>query len=211
MVEPPLARSRALLVTTESSPVSGSLRGLAAALARLALATAFIAVPLAGCDIFNHGEEDLAGLIGTQFVPLSIDDAGVEDGVITSEALVAPASFLTAVKKQFGHDFSRVELSAVRLRIQTPTITAWSAVYSGEVSVAFVPSSNPVAIVVAHGSAPAGVSDFVLDVTASKTAFDDYPDIAKGNFRIQVSGATPKSDTDTFAQPVVVEVEFLVF
>lgn len=178
----------------------------------LVVASAVVAASLGACDVFDHGKTDLAGLIGTQFVPMSIDEGGIDNGTLSSEAQLAPASFLTAVKEKFGRDFERVELSAVRMKVRSPAnITAWSDLYSGQVSVAFIPASNPVAIVVAHGNPPAGVADFTFDVTASKTSFDAFPDIAAGNFRIQVSGTTPKGEAETFSQPVTIEVEFLVF
>lgn len=176
-----------------------------------AVATVVAVVALAGCDVFDHGDEDLAGLIGTQFVPMTIDQSGVAEGTLKTEAQVAPASFLTAVKEKFGRDFERVELSAVRIKAQNAGVAAWSDIYSGEVSVALIPASQAAAIVVAKGTPPAGTAELAPTVTAGPKALDAFPDIAAGNFRVQVSGATPKGSGDSFSQTVTIELEFLVF
>jgi len=170
----------------------------------LALALSFVS-----CNLDDG--EDLAGLIGTQFVPLGVDTADVDGTTLRSVGVVTNASFLTAVKREFGRDPKRVELASLSLRVNTPSVEDWSYLWSGEVQVAFVPASTQTRVVVARGTPPASFAEFAPKLSVSSTTLDISPDFAAGNFTIEVSGSTDRIATDNFQQQVVMEIEFVVF
>jgi len=185
------------------------MRNPVASITSLAFAS-LIALAAASCNL-DDDEADLAGLIATQFVPLNVDGEDVDGENLTSIGVVAPASFLTAVKREFGHGPDRVELGSLVLRVNTPNVPDWSYLWSGEVTVALKPASSNTVIVVAKGTPPSSFADFKPTLSVTSDTLDAFPDFAEGDFEVHVFGATSRAASDTFQQSVVIEMELLVF
>lgn len=165
---------------------------------------------LGACDL-DDDEADLAGLIATQFVPVSVDTEDIDGTTMRTVSQVTPASFLTAVKRQFGRSPNRVELSSLTLKVSSPMVSDWSFLWAGEVTIAFIPASSQTRVVVAKGTPPTSFGLFTPTLSVSNDTLDLFPDFAAGDFSIEVSAPTNRLAADNFSQQVVMELEFIVF
>lgn len=169
------------------------------------------------CDaLTDNGNDDVAGLIGSQFIPITLTGASVSEGLIAGQTTLRAESFLTNLRAKLGHDPTRVDL--VRIGVERPEastgagIASWAEAFSDKVEIQILPEGSGIPILVGEGTRPAtGVAAWAPRVLIPRGGFDNYPAVAEGRFTVRISGTTAKSATDTFSFPVRVELEFIAF
>jgi len=166
------------------------------------------------CDSLDD-ESDIAGLIASAFVTISVDEADLAGGTLTSETAVESSSFLANIREKMG-TIDSVKLSRIELRpavTDTENVDAWADAYTGELTVQLVPASAAGAgVAVGKVAVPAsGLELLAPQVTVTQEQLDASPDIAAGRFTVRLTAASPRAAGDTFLLPVRVELEFIAF
>ena len=168
---------------------------------------------LTACDLFDD-ETDVAGLIASQFVAITVDGADVADGLLTSDGAVNPDNFLANLREQMGtiESVNVTRIALVASNTERVEVSKWADVYTGEVLVQLVPSSGGAPILVGKVNVPAfGLDPLSPSVQTSREALDAVPDIAAGRFSVRLTAGTPRAATDAFKLPIRVEIEFIAF
>jgi hypothetical protein len=177
------------------------------------LIVALACVTLAACDSLG-GDEDVAGLIASQFVNVTVDPPDLQDGLLVSDGAVTPQTFLTQLGDQMS-TISAVDINFIKLRASPgadANIESWSELYQGELLVQFVPAGGGSAVQVGRVAIPAtGLAELDATVTASRASLDAAPDIAAGNFAVRLTAGTSRAADDQFKLPIRVEIEFAAF
>lgn len=163
---------------------------------------------MVACD---SSTDDLAGLIGTQNVPLMVTSATVADGHISVESQLTPATFLTRVETELDRDVTHVDLLNVTLSLPTPNSPPWSALFGATMTVSLVPDSTGAALAVASATPPADNSDVAAKVSVSRATLDQFPDIAAGRFKVRLSGDAAGDIASDVSQAVLVRLELSAF
>ena len=190
-------------------PSSHLVRRVLGACSLLALLT----VP-SGCD--SEGGQDLAGVIGSQYVPFTLTMEQVVDGTLSASVSIQPQSFLQSVRSKLGHDPTRVELSKVTFELPPggllTGVSHWGDVFSDEVRVALITQGGSAPVLVAKGPRPAtGLATWNLPVVLPSGTLDRYPEIAQGRFNVVLNAETLKRDGDPFRLTLRVALEFMAF
>lgn len=186
-------------------------------LARSLPALLVVAPVLSSCDFLtDNGEEDVAGLIGSQFVPITLTGASVSNGIIAGETAVKPEAFLTNLRAKLGHEPTRVDL--VRIGLEWPEtstgagIASWAEAFDDKVEIQVLPEGSNIPILVGESSRPdTGLAAWAPKVVIPRGGFDNYPAVAQGRFTVRLSGSTSKTSADQFSLPVRVELEIIAF
>lgn len=181
------------------------------------LLVALVAPLGASCDaLTDNGNEDIAGLIGSQFVPITVTGASISNGVITGETALRPESFLTNLRAKLGHTPTRVDL--LRISVERPIestgagVDAWAELFTDKVELFIVPEGSDLPILVGEGSRPAtGVAAWAPEVAIPRGGLDRFPAVAEGRFAVRLSGVTSKAASDSFSFPIRIELELMAF
>jgi hypothetical protein len=163
-----------------------------------------------GCDLLGN-EVDVAGVIGSQFVSMTIDESGSSGSFLGAEAALTPERFLPNVQERVGRAATSVDLLRVRLEAGTATgVASWGEVFDNPLTVTFVPATGA-PINVATGALVPGLAAIEMDVTTDREYLDQLPDIAAGRFSVRLSGVSARTSDEVFTLPVRVELEFVAF
>ncbi len=180
----------------------------------LALCLSFaLLMPLSGCDLFDD-DEDVGGLIASQFVTVTVDPSDLSGGLLVSDAAVNSDTFLASLKERMGEIES---VNVTRISIEpSPSgvegVTAWSDLYQGELLVLLLPAGGGPAQQIGRVTVPeSGFAALSPLVTTTRQALDAVPDIAAGRFSVRLSAGSTRTAADTFSAPIRVEIELVAF
>lgn len=164
------------------------------------------------CDLGN--ETDVAGLIGSQFVDVRLDEGDLSEGTLSGSGALNPEVFLSRLRESLGRDPSSLELTRVALSAGTTGvegITSWRDAFSSDISVSFLVEGSPPIVA---GSLPlpaSGLGAIEGRVLVKRQTLDRFPAIREGRFSVQLSAPSVRSPSEVFALPARVELEFIVF
>jgi hypothetical protein len=165
-----------------------------------------------GCDLAN--ETDVAGLIGSQFVVVRLDEGDLAAGAVAASGALNPETFLSGIRQSLGRDPSSLELTRVAVSLGTTGLEGvanWSDVFSSDVSVSFIVDGSPPIVAGSLKLPPAGLADIEGRVLVRRETLDRFPAIRAGRFSVQLSAPSVRSPSEAFVLPARVELEFIVF
>lgn len=178
----------------------------------LTFVTLFALAGAPGCDLGN--ETDVAGLIGSQFVAVRLDEGDLDAGALAASSPLNPDTFLSGIRQTLGRDPSSLELTRVAVSLGTTGLEGlsnWNDAFSSDISVSLLVDGSP-PIVAGSLKLPAtGLSPIEGRVLVRRETLDRFPDIRAGRFSVQLSAPSTRSPTEAFVLPVRVELEFVVF
>jgi len=171
-----------------------------------------VLLSLTGCDLGD--ETDVAGLIGSQFVGVRLDEGDLGEGVLSASGSLNPELFLTNLRESLGRDPSSLELTRIALSAGATgveNISSWRDAFSSDISVSFLVEGSPPIVA---GSLPlpaSGLGAIEGRVLVKRQTLDRFPAIREGRFSVQLSAPSVRSPSEAFVLPARVELEFIVF
>lgn len=164
------------------------------------------------CDLGD--ETDVAGLIGSQFVGVRLDEGDLNEGTLSASGALNPDLFLSNLRASLGRDPSSLELTRVALSVGATGldgISNWRDAFSSDVSVLFVVDGSPPIVAGSLALPASGLAAIEGRVLVKRQTLDRFPAIREGRFSVQLSAPSGRSPSETFVLPVRVELEFIVF